>query len=70
MQKRSTIPESDRTLIIPERVYFALEDMAADERKKVKGKGVIENLKRSMITPKSLAQQMLAKGVLQKTRGV
>ena len=52
------IPDSDRTPILPERVYLRLEDMAADERKKEKNP-----LVRDMKTRRALAQRVLKEGV-------
>jgi len=52
------IPQEERRITIPENVYLVLEDIAADERKKVKNP-----LLKAMITPKSLAQSMLAAAV-------
>ena len=57
------IPESDRTLVLPEAVYLALEECAAMERKKVKGKDELSNIKRSTITPLSLAQRVVRRYV-------
>ena len=56
----TTIPESDRTLIIPEKVYLALEDIAFGKRKKES-----VPLIKAMITPKSVAQKILAVAVEQ-----
>lgn len=53
--EKGVIPVEDRRLIIPEKVYLGLEDMAANERKKIK----VDVIK-AMITPKSLAQKLLA----------
>lgn len=61
--KKSIIPVEDRRLIIPENVYLGLEDMAADERKKVK-----QEVVKAMITPKSLAQHILANAVKRAVR--
>ena len=49
-----TIPQDERRLTLPEDVYLALEDMAADERKKQPNE-----LVQALITPKSLAQSVL-----------
>lgn len=54
-----SIPESDRTLILPELVYLALEECAAKERRKVKGTDELSNIKRATITPLSLAQRVV-----------
>jgi hypothetical protein len=51
------IPESDRTIIIPEHIYLILEEMAAEERKREKNP-VLKSLK----TPLALAQRMLKEG--------
>lgn len=51
----TTIPESDRTLIIAEKTYLWLEDKAASERKKIKNP-----LLKQLRTPKSVAQKILA----------
>ena len=56
--EKSVIPVEDRRIVIPDKIYLALEDLAADERKKVKNP-----LLKAMITPKSLAQSMLAAAV-------
>jgi hypothetical protein len=55
--EKGTIPVEDRRLIIPESVYLALEDMAAEKRKKA------EEYVKPLITPKSLAQKILALAV-------
>ena len=55
-----------RRLDIPLKVYLILEDMAMEERKKVDNE-----LIKAMITPKSLAQHILAEATqkhLQKTQ--
>jgi len=61
--KKSVIPVEDRRLIIPDKVYLALEDMAANERKKVKDEVI-----KAMITPKSLAQHIIANAVKRAVR--
>ena len=61
--KKSVIPVEDRRLIIPENVYLGLEDMAANERKKVK-----QEVIKAMITPKSLAQHIIANAVKRAVR--
>ena len=53
--EKGTIPVEDRRLVIPESVYLVLEDMAAAERKKNNNPVIKE-----MITPKSVAQKILA----------
>ena len=53
--EKAIIPVEDRRIVIPEVVYLRLEDMAANERKKTSNPLVKE-----MITPKSLAQKILA----------
>ena len=50
----SMIPESERTLVIPEDVYLALEESAAECRK-----GADNIVSQSLITPKSMAQRIL-----------
>ena len=59
--EKSIIPVEDRRIVIPENVYLALEDMAAEKRKKA------DDFVKPMITPKSLAQKILAVAV---NRGV
>jgi uncharacterized membrane protein len=49
------IPQEERRITIPEGVYLALEDMAANERKKTDNEVI-----KALITPKSLAQKILA----------
>lgn len=56
------IPQEERRITIPEKVYLALEEIAANERKKT-----TNPLIKEMITPKSLAQNLLASAV--KKRG-
>ncbi|MDD2246369.1 MAG: hypothetical protein PHC39_04725 [Proteiniphilum sp.] len=55
------IPQDERRITLPEEVYLGLEDIAANERKKQKN----EVLK-SLITPKSLAQSVI-RGFVEKT---
>jgi hypothetical protein len=55
--EKGTIPVEDRRLIIPESVYLALEDMAAEKRKKA------DEIIKPLITPKSVAQKLLALAV-------
>jgi hypothetical protein len=55
--EKGTIPVEDRRLIIPESVYLKLEDMAAEKRKKA------DEIIKPLITPKSLAQKILAVAV-------
>ena len=55
------IPVEDRRIVIPERVYLRLEDMAADERKKTDNPVI-----KAMITSRSMAQKILAVAVDQK----
>jgi len=52
------IPQEERRITIPENVYLGLEEIAANERKKIK-----EEIIKAMITPKSLAQNILANTV-------
>ncbi len=56
--EKGTIPVEDRRLIIPELVYLRLEDIAANERKKNDNPVI-----KAMITPKSVAQKILAVAV-------
>ena len=56
------IPESDRTIVIPESIYLELEEMASAERKKVLGTGPASELQRRCMTPLSVAQKMLRDG--------
>jgi len=51
------IPLEDRQLIIPESIYLGLEDIAAEKRKKA------DELIKPLITPKSVAQKLLALAV-------
>mgnify|MGYP001263638389 CR=1 FL=1 len=60
--EKGTIPVEDRRLIIPESVYLKLEDMAAEKRKKA------DEIIKPLITPKSLAQKILAVAVEQNSR--
>jgi hypothetical protein len=53
----TSIPAEDRCLIIPEVIYLKLEDMAAEKRKKA------DEIIKPLITPKSLAQKILAVAV-------
>jgi uncharacterized membrane protein len=53
----STIPEEDRTIVVSEKTYLKLEDMAAEKRKKA------DEIIKPLITPKSLAQKILAVAV-------
>jgi uncharacterized membrane protein len=55
--EKGTIPVEDRRLIIPESVYLALEDMAAEKRKNA------DEIIKPLITPKSVAQKILALAV-------
>ena len=60
--EKGIIPVEDRRLVIPESVYLALEDIAAEKRK------VADEISKPLITPKSLAQHILSVAV--KKRGV
>ena len=60
--EKGIIPVEDRRLIIPESVYLKLEDMAAEKRKKA------DDIIKPLITPKSLAQKILAVAVEQNAR--
>jgi hypothetical protein len=60
--EKGIIPVEDRRLIIPESVYLKLEDMAAEKRKKA------DEIIKPLITPKSLAQKILAVAVEQNAR--
>jgi len=51
------IPLEDRQLIISESTYLGLEDMAAEKRKKA------DEIIKPLITPKSVAQKILALAV-------
>jgi hypothetical protein len=62
--EKSVIPVEDRRIVIPDKVYLGLEEFAASERKKTKNPVIQE-----MITPKSLAQKILAMAV-QKRSGI
>lgn len=53
----TSIPAENRCLIIPEVIYLKLEDMAAEKRKKA------DEIIKPLITPKSLAQKILAVAV-------
>jgi hypothetical protein len=55
--EKSVIPVEDRRLVIPEKVYLGLEDMAAKRRKKA------DDIIKPLITPKSVAQKILALAV-------
>jgi hypothetical protein len=55
--EKLTIPLEDRQLIISESTYLGLEDMAAEKRKKA------NEIQKPLITPKSLAQKILALAV-------
>ena len=55
------IPESDRTLILPEAVYLALEECAAKERKKA-----TNELFGRLITQKSAAQAIIRRAMVEK----
>jgi hypothetical protein len=55
--EKGTIPVEDRRLVISEKTYLALEDMAAEKRKKA------DEIAKPLITPKSLAQHILAVAV-------
>ena len=52
------IPQDERRITLPEDVYLGLEEMAAAERKKVSNPLIKE-----LITPKSLAQKLIASAV-------
>jgi len=54
----TTIPAADRTIVVSEKTYLKLEDMAAERRKEF-----TNPLQKVMITPKSLAQHLLAVAV-------
>jgi hypothetical protein len=58
------IPQEERRITIPENTYLGLEDYAANERKKTKNP-----LLKEMITPKSLAQKILAMAVKRNAEG-
>lgn len=58
-----TIPVEDRRLIIPEKVYLILENMAAEERK------TASEISKPLITPKSTAQHILAVATERHKRG-
>ena len=58
--EKSTIPVEDRRIVIPDKVYLRLEDIAANERKKNDNPVI-----KAMITPKSVAQKILAVAVEQ-----
>ena len=58
--EKSVIPVEDRRIVIPDKVYLALEDIAANERKKNNNPVI-----KAMITPKSVAQKILAVAVEQ-----
>jgi hypothetical protein len=60
--EKGIIPVEDRRLIIPESVYLKLEDMAAEKRKKA------DEIIKPLITPKSLAQKIIAVAVEQNAR--
>jgi uncharacterized membrane protein len=55
--EKLTIPLEDRQLIISESTYLGLEDMAAEKRKKA------DEIIKPLITPKSVAQKILALAV-------
>ena len=57
------IPESDRTLILPEAVYLALEECAAKERRKIVQKLGKDALAVRLVTPLSLAQRVVRRYV-------
>ena len=61
--EKSIIPVEERRIIIPEKVYLALEELAANERKKNSNPVI-----KAMITPKSVAQKILAVAVEPKNR--
>lgn len=58
-----SIPESDRTLILPEPVYLALEECAAKERRKLVQKLGKDALAVRLVTPLSLAQKVVRRYV-------
>lgn len=58
IMEKSIIPVEDRRIVIPEIVYLGLEELAASERKKVDNPVI-----KAMITPKSVAQKILAVAV-------
>jgi len=62
-ETKPLIPQEDRRIVIPDKVYLGLEDMAANERKKVKDEVI-----KAMITPKSLAQHIIANAVKRAVR--
>ena len=55
--EKGTIPVEVRRLVISEKTYLGLEDMAAEKRKKA------DEIIKPLITPKSLAQKILAVAV-------
>jgi hypothetical protein len=55
--EKGIIPVEDRRLVIPESVYLALEDMAAEERK------TASEISKPLITPRSTAQHILSVAV-------
>ena len=55
--EKGTIPVEVRRLVISEKTYLGLEDMAAEKRKKA------DDIIKPLITPKSLAQKILAVAV-------
>lgn len=57
IMEKGTILVEDRRLVIPEGVYLALEDMAAERRK------TVDEIIKPLITPKSVAQKILALAV-------
>jgi hypothetical protein len=61
--EKGTIPVEDRRLIISESTYLGLEDIAAEKRKKA------DDIIKPMITPKSVAQKILALAVERQRRG-
>ena len=54
-EKEVGILLADRRIVIPEKVYLGLEEIAANERKKVDNPVI-----KAMITPASVAQHILA----------
>ena len=52
--EKGSIPVEDRRLLISEKTYLILEDMAAEERK------TASEISKPLITPKSTAQHILA----------
>jgi hypothetical protein len=60
--EKGTIPVEVRRLVISEKTYLGLEDMAAEKRKKA------DDIIKPLITPKSLAQKILAVAVEQNAR--